>query len=97
MVTRALIISMKQAAFRKRRDGRTYGESFTISKLRTNPPLQLKPWNASLARFDRVHPTDGSPAGDIVGSMYWMVLHRPVEPARTHRELLILSLLDSGC
>src|SRR6201998_294703 len=34
-------------AFTKRRAGRTYGESFTISRSRTNRPLQLRLWNAS--------------------------------------------------
>jgi hypothetical protein len=33
----------------------------------------------------------------IIGSMYWMVSHRRVEPARTYQTLLILSRLGPGC
>src|SRR6266404_3503301 len=47
MATRDLIRSTKLAAFRKQRAGHTYGGNFTISRLHTNPPLQLKRWNAS--------------------------------------------------
>lgn len=35
-----------------------------------------------LAVTGRKSQTDGSPAGIIVESMHWTVLHRPVEPAR---------------
>src|ERR1700730_6203411 len=38
---------MKQDAFRKQRARRTFGESFTISRSRTNLPLRLRLWNAS--------------------------------------------------
>ncbi len=47
MHTPALSRSMKQGAFRKRRAGRTYGESFTISRSRINPPLRRRLWSAS--------------------------------------------------
>ena len=65
MVTLALIGSTKQAAFGKRRAGRTYEESFTILRSRTNLPLRLRLWNASRSympskkKSEGIHPTSG--------------------------------------